>query len=733
MSQKKLNQHDLEVSRLVKLFASGVTDKAIKQGLLVIEKFPNSYTLHNIMGLAYTTNSQFILAEKHYKESIKLNPKSSLTFTNYANLLKTTGKIDYAIENYKESITLDPKNYDGLNNLAITLFDKKLLHEAKSVLEEAIKVDPKNYRAYLNIGNVYKDLNLNIKAIENYKIALNGNENHLRLRNNLGLVLIREKRYEEAIKHYLFILKNDPNNINSLINLSTIYRNIGKLQKALKYIRKARLLNKEKELDATLYINKSAVELELGEFKKSIESNEEALKLNKNIFEAHDNSCLLMQKIGDYKNLEISYRSLYNQLHSSKEIISKNIILNKKLNNLSNIVGLIKNSGRTGSIFLHSLLDGHPEITTLPGVYLKGFFHPHVWEKIYIDSKNPNWRKLLIENFLTFYDALFDANSSVDVPGKPMTGLPGPASGLTKLGNKKDTILKIDKVSFSKHMLSYLDDFEHMERSTFFKLIHLAYEASIRRNNNPKLIFFHIHNPTSVESAQFIKDFPSVKFLQIIRDPVQALESWCKSDNKFFSETNNSNNQNNSYLSKFATVLNYFYNPMIEFSKETVAIKLEDLKLDSKKTMKKLSDWLEIKYNESMQIPSFQGNYYWGVSYIDPNIKGFSKDSINRKLGIFFSKDDLNRIIPLFYPYRKNYLYSKSSNEKFLKDIKNAENQINNIFDFEKEILLQSANNKERINAQLKGIRILMMSVINNIKNGSDLIDFPDNINNLVS
>ena len=172
---------------------------------------------------------------------------------------------------------------------------------------------------------------------------------------------------------------------------------------------------------------------------------------------------------------------------------------------------------------------------------------------------------------------------------------------------------------------------------------------------------------------------------------------------------------------------------MIEFSKETVAIKLEDLKLDSKKTMKKLSDWLEIKYNESMQIPSFQGNYYWGVSYIEPNIKGFSKDSINRKLGIFFSKDDLNRIIPLFYPYRKNYLYSKSSNEKFLKDIKNAENQINNIFDFEKEILLQSANNKERINAQLKGIRILMMSVINNIKNGSDLIDFPDNINNLVS
>ena len=732
MSKIFLTPHDSEVSKLVKLFTKGVSGKTINQGLLVLQKFPTSFTLHNIIGMAYASISQFGEAEKYYKKSIKLNTKSAETYENYANLLKTIGRIKDAIKYYNKSIKLNPKNYKVLNNLAITLIDEKFLYEAKDILEDAIKIDSKNYLAHLNIGNIYKDLNLNLKAIEHYQLALNDNKNHISLRNNMGLALTRARRYEEALKHYLFILKNDPENIRGLTNISSLYRNLGKLKKSLEYIENAIIFNKEKGLEESLYLNKAAVESELGEFKSSIKTNNNILKLNPYLYDAHDNSCLTMQKIGDFKNLKTSYSFLYKQLKNSEEINSKNALLNKKLNNMTNMVGLIKNSGRTGSIFLHSLLDGHPEITTLPGVYLKGFFHPQVWEKLYIDNKNKNWREVLVKNFFTFYDALFDANSLVDVPGKPMSGLPGPASGLTSLGEDKDTVLKINKKSFSHHMLGYLKDFDYMKRSTFFKLIHLAYDSSIGRNTNPKLIFFHIHNPTFVESAQFIKDFPSARFLQIIRDPIKALESWCKVYNKEGSfEKNNYHITNSSYHTKFAIVLNYFHNPIIECGRETAVIKLEDLKLNSEKTLKELSSWLQINYNKSMEIPNFQGHYYWGISEINPNIKGFSKESINRELGIFFSKKDQDRIKPIFYPYRKNYSYTTDSNEFFLNQLKNAENQINDIFDFEKEILSLSLKGEEKINAQLKGMRILMMNVINNIKNENYFFNFPLNIHNI--
>ena len=726
MSQKKHNKHDLEVSKLNKLFARGVSNESIKKGLLVLKEFPRSYILHNIIGLAYTANERFDKAEDHYKKSIKLNPKSSLTFENYGNLLKTIGRIEGAIDNYKKSINLNPKNYKGLNNLAITLMGEELFHEAIKVLNKAININSKNYLAHLNMGNIYKDLDLNFEAIKHYQLALSDNENHIGLRNNLGLVLVRERRYEEALKHYLFLIKSDPENIRGLTNISSLYRNTGRLKKSLEYIERARLLNKEKELEEELYLNKATVELELGEFKNSIKSTKESLNLNPNLYLAHDNLCLSMQKIGDFENLKTSYGFLYKQLNASKELESKNDLLNKKLKKISSIVGLIKNSGRTGSIFLHSLLDGHPEITTLPGIYLKGFFHPHVWKKLYLNNKNANWRKILLQNFFIFYEALFDANSQVDVPGSPMNGLPGPASGLTTLGEDRSIVLKVDKKTFGKHMMAYLESFESMERSTFFKLIHLAYDSSIGRNTDAKLIFFHIHNPTFVESAQFLKDFPSVKFLQIIRDPIQALESWCKIDNKKkFSKPNKEYFQNNLYLNKFATVLNYFYNPIIKYSKETAVIKLEDLKLNSDETLKKLSKWLQINYNKSIEMPTFQGHYYWGVSKLNPNIKGFSTESINRELGIFFSKNDQDRIKPLMYPFRKKYLYTVDDKEIFLNQLRYAENQINNAFDFEKEVLSLSLKEDEKINMQLKGLRILMMSVINNIKKSNDLIDFP--------
>merc|ERR1712023_577715 len=43
-----------------------------------------------------------------------------------------------------------------------------------------------------------------------------------------------------------------------------------------------------------------------------------------------------------------------------------------------NIVALL-GFGRSGSLFLHSLFDGHPEISTLPGYFFKGWFNEKTW------------------------------------------------------------------------------------------------------------------------------------------------------------------------------------------------------------------------------------------------------------------------------------------------------------------------------------------------------------------
>ena len=63
--------------------------------------------------------------------------------------------------------------------------------------------------------------------------------------------------------------------------------------------------------------------------------------------------------------------------------------------------------GRSGSLFLHSLLDGHPQISTLPGYFFKGWFNEKTWPILEPDFKEISWRKNLAKIFVIFEPHLF--------------------------------------------------------------------------------------------------------------------------------------------------------------------------------------------------------------------------------------------------------------------------------------------------------------------------------------
>ena len=64
------------------------------------------------------------------------------------------------------------------------------------------------------------------------------------------------------------------------------------------------------------------------------------------------------------------------------------------------IVTLIA-GGRTGSDFFQSLLDGHPEISQLPGIFLFDVF----WTKLKKENEPENIAKIFINNHKRFFDS----------------------------------------------------------------------------------------------------------------------------------------------------------------------------------------------------------------------------------------------------------------------------------------------------------------------------------------
>ena len=65
------------------------------------------------------------------------------------------------------------------------------------------------------------------------------------------------------------------------------------------------------------------------------------------------------------------------------------------------------------------------------------------------------------------------------------------------------------------------------------------------------------------------------------------------------------------------------------------------------------------------------------------------------------------------------------SDEDFLNQLNQCKNQLEELFDFEKVIISQSTNDDEKIATQIKGLRLLMESIIINIQKENNLNNLP--------
>ena len=77
--------------------------------------------------------------------------------------------------------------------------------------------------------------------------------------------------------------------------------------------------------------------------------------------------------------------------------------------------------------------------------------------------------------------------------------------------------------------MAYYNDLDAL---LFFKLVHTAYNATINDNNFKNLIFYHIHNPDTYAQLNFIRSVPETKWIMMIREPLQSLESWVNRKNE---------------------------------------------------------------------------------------------------------------------------------------------------------------------------------------------------------
>ena len=344
--------------------------------------------------------------------------------------------------------------------------------------------------------------------------------------------------------------------------------------------------------------------------------------------------------------------------------------------------------GRSGTGLLHSLIDGHPEVSTLPSIYFSEYFDHSTWEKIIANG----WGEMA-DRFMAIYDVLFDASSAVPIESKSKKLLHniGQKEGMHKVGDKRDEILSVDKTLFRLELNRLMDFYDQLDAGIFFELIHIAYNKALNDINQKSLIFYHIHNPDPAAQLNFIRLAPKASWVMMVREPIQSCESWI---------TKSFDKNNHPDCSGSIKTMLFEIDNIIFTEQNSVGVRLEDLKERPQQTIPALCRWMGIEETESLYEMTAQGKKWWGdpssADYAKDGMDPFGKTSIKREVGSIFSGNDQFILRTLFCPFSVRFGYVEGDPKQFKADLQAIRPMLDQIFDFEKKILKRTEADPEQ-------------------------------------
>jgi len=648
---------------------------------------PSQEQFNNL--IKYYQAGRYADAEKLSVSITQEFPKHPFAWKVLGAALNQMGKINESLVATQKSVQLDPQDAGAHYNLGNTLQDLGRVKEAEANYKKAITLKPDFAKAHKNLGNVLKELGRLDEAEASYKQAITLKPDYAEVYHNLGVLLRELRRFNESEASYRQAITLKPDYAETHNNLGNTLQDQGRLEEAEVSLRQAIALKPDyAEAWNNIFFPLQAIKLQSSSLKDRIL-----------LFDEQTNSKYpqILKSILSYRlnrgspTADKSLKEALNILSSADNTFIKNLKVssNKSIKpTLPEKITALVHFGRSGTGLMHSLIDGHPEVSTLPSIYFSEFFDRSIWEIIIAGG----WEEMA-DRFTSSYEVLFDASSYLKILTKGGYYISNIAQteGMKNVGIKRDEVLSVDKKAFIKELKKLMDYHNHLDQFTFFKLIHTAYEKVLDSHNKKNHIFYHIHNPGTYAQLNFLRLAPNTNWLMMVREPIQSCELWIK---------------NNFHDNDYMSITNKIFGMLFELDQaiyqnnNSIGVRLEDLKKHPKKTIRALCEWLGIKEENSLYQMTAQGKRWWGdetsPDFAKDEMEPFGKSSINQKLGSVFSKNDQFILSTLFYPFSVHFGYTDENLEKFKNDLQTIRPMLDQMFDFEKKIAQHTKVNTKK-------------------------------------
>jgi tetratricopeptide (TPR) repeat protein len=228
-----------QLDHLFDLYNTGLMDEAEEYSLQLLEEYPQSLPVINVLGAIYMAQGELKKAVSVFDDMIAINPSFPEPYNNRGVALKGLGELERAKADYNKAISIRIDYVDAYYNLGNVLERLGNTSDAEKYYLSAIKYKPDYAQPYNNLGNIKQNAGDIVAAVECYQKAIEYLPTYPEAYNNLGSIKLRQSRLNEAEKYFRQAIKFMPNYAEAHHNLGCALIELGRLTEAFDCLRYA--------------------------------------------------------------------------------------------------------------------------------------------------------------------------------------------------------------------------------------------------------------------------------------------------------------------------------------------------------------------------------------------------------------------------------------------------------------------------------------------------------------
>ena len=191
-----------QVNALIELYNAGQMVETEKGCLELLETYPQTLVVINLLGTAFKAQGKLAEAVASYDQAIELKPDYINAYYNRGITLQELGKLAEAVASYDQAIQFKPDYAEAYYNRGITLQEMGQLAEAVSSYDQAIELKPNYAEAHNGRATTLQELGKLAEALVSYDQAIELKSDYAEAYSNRGNVLQEMEQLAEAVASY---------------------------------------------------------------------------------------------------------------------------------------------------------------------------------------------------------------------------------------------------------------------------------------------------------------------------------------------------------------------------------------------------------------------------------------------------------------------------------------------------------------------------------------------------